>query len=117
MSKIQITLDATKLRNLVSKRTYQNKQGEQVEAQEVKFELVPMKVENQKVIFEKDNLSIVKTHFAVAIQTKEEREAKADTVYIGEGFTTVWNNEEKTAQVFNAVPVAQVEEEKDDLPF
>jgi hypothetical protein len=113
-NKIQITLDATKLRNLVSKRTYQNKQGEQVEAQEVMFELVPMKAENQILIFEKDNLSIVKTHFAVAIQTKEEREAKKDAFYIGEGFTQVWKNDTNKIEVVEAV---EVTEDKDDLPF
>jgi len=113
-NKIQITLDATKLRNLVSKRTYQNKQGEQVEAQEVKFELVPMKEENQKVIYEKDNLSIVKTHFAVAIQTKEEREAKAQANYIGEGFTQVWKNDTNKIEVVEAV---EFTEDKSDLPF
>ncbi len=116
MSKIQVTLDATKLRNLVSKRSYQNKSGEQVELQEVKFELVPVK--EQKQIYEKDNMRIMKTHFACVIQTKEEREAKADTIYIGEGFTTIWNNAEKSAPVLNAVPIAQGKEEpNDDLPF
>lgn len=116
MSKIQVTLDATKLRNLVSKREYQNKQGETVQLQEVKFELVEVK--EPKEIFKKDNMRIMKTHFASVIQTKEEREAKADTIYIGEGFTTIWNNAEQPAQVFNAVPVSEVkEEEHDDLPF
>ena len=116
MSKIQVTLDATKLRNLVSKREYQNKQGETVQVQEVKFELVPVK--EPKTIFTAEKYKIDKTHFASVIQTKEEREAKADTIYIGEGFTTVWNNAEQPAQVFNAVPVTEVkEEEKDDLPF
>ena len=116
MSKIQVTLDATKLRNLVSKREYQNKQGETVQVQEVKFELVPVK--EPKTIYTAEKYKIDKTHFASVIQTKEEREAKADTIYIGEGFTTVWNNAEQPAQVFNAVPVTEVkEEEKDDLPF
>jgi hypothetical protein len=115
MSKIQVTLDATKLRNLVSKRTYQNRQGEQVEAQEVKFELVPMKEENQKVIFEKDNLQIVKTHFAVAIQTKEEREVKAPANYIGEGFTQVWKNDVKSVEVVQAEIIK--EQPKDDFIF
>jgi hypothetical protein len=112
MSKIQITLDATKLRNLVSKREYQNKQGETVQLQEVKFELVPVK--EPKTIFTADKYRIDKTHFASVIQTKEQRESKADTVYIGEGFTTVWLNE---APVHNAVPVATTDEPEDDLPF
>ena len=90
MAKIQVTLDATKLRNLVSKREYQNKQGETVQLQEVKFELIEVK--EPKEIFKKDNMRIMKTHFASVIQTKEEREAKVDTIYIGEGFTTFWEN-------------------------
>ena len=71
MAKVQVTLDATKLRNLVSKRTYKNKEGQDVEVQEVKFELVEVK--EPKQIYEKDNMKIMKTHFASAIQTKEER--------------------------------------------
>jgi hypothetical protein len=110
MTKIQVTLDATKLRNLVSKRTYQNKQGEQVELQEVKFDLVPVK--ETKTIFTKDNMRIDKTHFACVIQTKEEREAKAPTIFIGDGFTTIWNNSESV----QAVPI-QEEAPADDLPF
>lgn len=110
MAKIQVTLDATKLRNLVSKRSYQNKNGEQVELQEVKFELIEVK--EPKQIYEKDNMRIMKTHFACVIQTKEEREAKADTVYIGEGFTTVWSNEKEV--VHTATPIKN---EDSDVPF
>lgn len=109
MSKIQITLDASKLRNLVSKRSYKNNAGEQVEVQEVKFELVEVK--EPKQIYEKDNMRIMKTHFACAMQTKEEREVKAETIYIGEGFTTVWSNE-----VVEAKPIQQ-KEIIDDEPF
>jgi hypothetical protein len=114
MAKIQVTLDATKLRNLVKKRQFQNKSGETVEVQEVKFELVEVK--EPKTIFTADKYRIDKTHFASVIQTKEERDAKADTIYIGEGFTTIWQNEQP---VYNAVPVANAnaEEEHDDLPF
>lgn len=112
MSKIQVTLDATKLRNLVSKRNYQNKNGEQVELQEVKFELVPMK--EPKTIYTKDNMRIDKTHFACVIQTKEQREAKADTIYIGEGFSTIWGSDKKE-EVHNATPIK--DEPTDDLPF
>ena len=115
MSKIQVTLDATKLRNLVSKREYTKKDGEVMQIQEVKFELVEVK--EPKTIFTTDKYRIDKTHFASVIQTKEERDSKAPTVYIGEGFTTIWNNSEST--VYNAVPVNETttEEEHDNLPF
>lgn len=118
MSKIQVTLDATKLRNLVSKRSYQNKEAQTVEVQEVKFELVPVK--EPKQIYTKDNMIVHKTHFASVIQTKEERDAKAPTVYIGEGFTTTWLNAQQTApapQPIPAVPMSGNDLPEDDLPF
>ena len=108
MSKITVTLDATKLRNLVSKREYQNKQGETVQIQEVKFELVEVK--EPKTVFNGNGFRLDKTHFASVIQTKEEREAKAETVFIGEGVSTIWENAEQP-KVFNAVPVNNNEEE------
>jgi hypothetical protein len=110
MSKIQVTLDAQKLRNLVTKRTYKNKDGQDVELQEVKFELVAVK--EPKTIFTKDNMRIDKTHFACVVQTKEEREAKTPTIYIGEGFSTIWLND---IEVYQAVEVK--ENLSDDLPF
>ena len=118
MSKVQVTLDAAKLRNLVTKRSYQNKEGQTVEVQEVKFELVPVK--DPKQIYAKDNMVIHKTHFASVIQTKEERDAKAPTVYIGEGFTTTWLNAQQPAaapQPIPAVPMTGNDLPEDDLPF
>jgi hypothetical protein len=112
MGKIQVTLNAQALRNLVSKRTYKNKEGQDVEVQEVKFELVEVK--EPKQIYEKDNMKIMKTHFASVIQTKEEREAKTETIYIGDGFTTIWSNAETVTHV--ATPIVEVQEH-DDLPF
>jgi hypothetical protein len=114
MAEIQVTLNAQALRNLVTKRNYKNKDGQDVEVQEVKFKLVEVK--EPKTIFTSDKYRIDKTHFACVVQTKEQREAKADTVYVGEGFTTVWN--------VNDVVVHQPEivttsfgEVHDDLPF
>lgn len=96
MAKIIVTLDATKLRNLVSKRSYKNKEGQDVEVQEVKFELVEVK--EPKTVFSAEKYELVKTHFAAAVQTKEEREAKADTVFIGEGVSTIWKNDNNAQQ-------------------
>jgi len=109
MSKVTITLDATKLRSLISKREFENKEGVKMQIQEVKFELVEVK--EPKVIYEGNGYKLQKTHFASVIQTKEEREAKAETIFIGEGITTIWEERE---QVFNASPVS---EEHDDLTF
>lgn len=113
MAEIQITLDASKLRNLVSNRAYKNKEGQDVQVQEIKFKLVEVK--EPKTIFTSDKYKINKTHFACVIQTKEEREAKADTIYIGEGFTTIWNADNlqvHQAEVISPKPVVE-----DDLPF
>lgn len=103
MTKIQITLDANKLRNLVSKRSYKNKEGQDVTVQEIKFEIVPLK--EHKTIYSDKNgaYRVDKTHFASVIQTKEERANKVPTVYIGEGFTTVWINnlEVHNAEIIN----------------
>ena len=110
MGKVQVTLDASKLRNLISKRSYKTKEGKEIEVQEVKFELIEVK--EPKTIYTADKYRIDKTHFASVIQTKEEREAKADTIYIGEGFTTVWSNAESVTHV--ATPI---EADDSGLPF
>ena len=110
MSKITITLDATKLRNLVTKREFDAKDGTKMQVQEVRFELVEVK--EPKIIFEGSGYKLQKTHFASVIQTKEERESKAETVFIREGVTTIWEQKE---QVFSSTPVT--EEQSDDLPF
>ena len=96
MAKIKVVLDASKIRPLIQNRTYKDKDGKDVTIQEVNFELVEVK--EPKTIYEKDNMKIVKTHFASVIQTKEERDARAATVYIGEGFTTIWGNSEQSQQ-------------------
>jgi len=111
MAKTQVTLDASKLRNLVTKRSYKNKDGQEVSIDEVKFELVELK--EPKQIFAKDTMKIMKTHFACVIQTKEEREAKADTIYVGEGFTTVWDDKDSQSSGNKVSQPAAV----DDLPF
>ena len=111
MSKITVTLDATKLRNLVTKREFDAKDGTKMQVSEVKFELVEVK--EPKIIHEGNGYKLSKTHLASVIQTKEEREAKAETIFIGEGITTTW---EEKQNVFSAIPVSEAEE-TDDLPW
>ena len=114
MSKVTVTLDASKLRTLVSKRQFKNKDGVDMEVQEVKFELVPVK--EPKIIYEGNGYKLQKSHFASVIQTKEEREAQAETVFIGEGITTLWDNA-GSGNVFNATPITENADEADSLPF
>lgn len=92
-NKITVTLDANKARDLIETRKYTNKEGQEVEVKEIKCELVEMKPESQKVVYDHEKFQLVKTHFAVKIQTKEEREAKADSVFVGEGITQKWKSD------------------------
>lgn len=117
MSKIQVTLDTSKLRDLVIERSYKNKDGIDIVLKELKFELVEVK--EPKEIYKKDNMRIMKTHFASVIQTKEQRQANSPTIYIGEGFTAFWDNP-ATIPVNQPIFVPSTdfkEEEYDDLPF
>lgn len=90
MNKLTVTLDASKLRGLVSERTYKNKEGQEVKVQEVKFDLVP--VREPKTVHSSERFDVIKTHFAAEIQTKEQREARAETNFIGEGVTIQWKD-------------------------
>ena len=110
MQKVQITVDAQKLRELVSARSYTNREGEEVTIQEVKFDLVELKEEHKKKIYDHDKYSLIKTHFAVAQQTREEREANTPPNYIGEGITQVWKSD-YPAQVEKVAP------EDESFPF
>lgn len=114
--KIQVTIDANKLRKLVSKRSYENRDGETINLQEVKFDLVELKEDSKKVVYDADKYILEKTHFAVAQQTKEEREAKKEAFFIGEGISFVWKDQIKEPE--SAIENYEVEEEEsDDLPF
>lgn len=90
--KVSITLDANKLRGLISKRSYTNQQGENVEVQEVKFDLIEMKPESHKVVYSHEKFDLIKTHFAVQQQTSEDRDNNTPVNYIGEGISQVWKN-------------------------
>lgn len=117
MSEITITLDASKLRKLLYTEEYTDKNGEKKQVQKVKFKLVEMK--EQKEIFSAEKYTLNKTHFACEIQTKEERDAKKETNYIGEGVSLIWKDSINNTTVYNAVPVTgeEIENETDDLLF
>ena len=104
-NKIQVVLDTAKLKGLSADRTFKNKEGQEVTIKELKFDLVEVK--EPKVIFSTDKYDLVKTHFAAALQTKEQRTAKEPSTFIGDGITTVWKNEETT------ISDAKVIEEED----
>jgi len=109
MKKTQITLDAAKLRNLITEREYKNKEGKTVKVQEIKFDLVEMDSSKHKVVYSNDTMEIVKTSFAVQQQTKEERLAKTPPNYIGEGAEIRFKNDVPSQSVSDVID--------DSLPF
>jgi hypothetical protein len=84
MKKIMITLDLSKLdKSKIIEKTYKNKNGEEVKQKLYKFDVVELN--QQKVVASGDTWKMIKTHFCSEPQTKEEREAKKETIYLGEG--------------------------------
>lgn len=86
MSKILITLDLSKVsKNKVVPREYVNKDNVTVKTKDYKIEVVELK--EPKLLKEGDGWRLFKTHFVAEEQTREERDAKAPTVYVGSGVT------------------------------
>ena len=114
-NKLSISIDAEKARQLIETRSYKNKDGVDVTVKEIKFDLVEMKQESRKVLYDGDKLQMVKTHFAVKPQSKEERDAKQELVYVGEGISYEFKGSQNKQASFQ--PVTELAEPKDDLPF
>lgn len=117
-TKISVSIDADKARELLSSRSYKDKSGKEVSFKEIKFDLVEMKQDSQKVVYDHEKFQLVKTHFAVKQQTQEDRQNKVDVFYVGEGVSQVWKNEAGSARPqtsSQAAPQAAIE--ADDLPF
>lgn len=84
MQKINVTIDLAKLdKSKIETRTYTNREGEEVTVKELKLDVVQVK--DPKVVAEGQNWTMMKTHFVAMAQSKEERQAKADTVFVGDG--------------------------------
>lgn len=85
MEKISITLDVSKIdKTKILDRKYTDKAGVEHVAKEYKIDVVPLKAE--KFVTEGSWGRMFKTHFVVQAQTKTEREAKAESIFIGDGF-------------------------------
>lgn len=103
--KISITLDLSKIdKTRIVPRTFTNREGVEHTAKEYKVELVPLK--ESKLVAQGDWGKMIKTHFVAQAQTKEEREAKKPSIYVGDGFK--FERPEEPA----AAPLT-----KDDVPF
>ena len=103
MSKIEITLDAAKLRQAITERSYTNQNGEAVIKQEIKLSVFPAK--ETKVLKSGPGWQLVKSHLvAIAITDKN-----AKPVYVGEGVSFV-NDAPQQA-------TAPTPETSNDIPF
>lgn len=82
--RINITIDLSKIdKSRIITRTFTNKEGQEVTVKEYKLEVVPSLT--PKTIKEGDTWTMVKTHFVVEGQTKEERQAKKKSTILGDG--------------------------------
>lgn len=118
MSKIQVKIykNAAK-ENLMFKEEFTTRDGEKVQKDVILFDLIPMKEESRKVIYSHEKFDLVKTHFAVKRQTKEEREAKAESIFVGEGITQIWKEDASSSGGGGSYTAQSNDDEEDDLPF
>lgn len=86
MSKISVTIDVDKIdKSKITSRTYKDQEGKEVTVREYRMDVVPLKEE--KFVKDGDTWVMVKTHFVAEAQTKEERDAGAETTFLGSGIT------------------------------
>jgi hypothetical protein len=122
MSKITVTIDLTKIdKSRIQERKYTNKAGEEVTVKEYSMEVVPLKQPRalkkaDGTLIEGATWQLMETHFACEAQTKAEREANKETVYIGKGTQL---QDKNPTQANSEAPSTPAEEELDEsaIPF
>ena len=108
--KVSINVDVTKLpKDRIRERSWTDRNGESHSAKEIRLDVVPLK--EPKVIKEYGVSTLMKTHFVCVAQTKEEREARADTIFVGDGVQFV-----NDASPSSHEP-ASLDDMDDDIPF
>lgn len=128
MTKTTVTIDLTKIdKSRIETRTYTNREGVEVTVKEYKLDVVPLKQPKalkkaDGTLIAGDTWQILETHFACESQTKAEREANKETVYIGKGVQFVDKNPSKSNSSPVSAPVEAPEfpEEEinpEDIPF
>ena len=111
MQKISVTLDLTKIdKSRITERKYTDKNGVEHVAKEYKLDIIPLK--SEKFVAEGTWGKMFKTHFVVQAQPKEEREAKADSVFIGDGFRFERPEQNSPSAVTNYPEITEA-----DVPF
>lgn len=97
MGKLLCEIDLTKIdKSKIEDKTYTNKEGQEVTKKVYKFEIVQNK--QAKVLKETDTYILEKTHFIVEGQTKEEKDRKAESNFIGEGIQFKYKNDNQSMQ-------------------
>ena len=90
MQKITVTVDLTKIdKTRIVERKYTNAAGVEITAKEYKMDVVEVKPENFKTIASGETWALVKKFFVADSPTKEERAAKANTNFVGDGVVFV----------------------------
>lgn len=85
MEKINITLDVSKInKDKIVERKYKNKNGEEIVEKNYKIEVVPTK--EKKMVTSGPSWVLMKTHYVVEAQTKEEKANKEKQNYVGNGY-------------------------------
>jgi|TARA_R110000744_G_scaffold130866_2_gene238667 hypothetical protein len=108
---ITVKINLKYAKELIVKEKFKGRDGKDGEVDNIECQLIELKPESKKLIYDHELFQNIKTHFAVKPQTKEDRAAKAETVYVGEGITQVWKNKTpQAAPTKDAMPM-------DDLPF
>lgn len=82
--KLSITIDVSKInKNKITERKFTNSQGEEITVKEYRMDILPLKEE--KTIKTGDGWEMVKSHFVVESPSKEEKDQKIKTPFLGDG--------------------------------
>ena len=113
MNKLNITLNLSKVdKTRIIERMYKDENGNDVIAKDYKVEAIELK--QSKLVAEGPTWKLNKTHFVVDAQTKEEKEQKKPSNYVGEGFTF----ESKGSPEAQNAPIKVVDDETGaEIPF
>ena len=112
MIKTSLTIDLNKVdMTKVVVKKYKNAVGQEVEVRELKLDLVQLK--EPKFVKDFPNSVMKKVAFLVEPQTKQEREAKAKNVFVGDGFIF----EPKTEGGEDAISYPSDDTTPEDIPF
>ena len=110
MQKITVNIDLTKIdKTRIVERKYTNAAGVEMTAKDYKMDVVEVKPENFKTIASGETWALVKKFFVADSPTKEERAAKANTNFIGDGVVFVDLQPQDTAQPPAQAPQASTQ--------